>query len=552
MAVITPSTDLKLLKVPLEIDSINQLTFASKEAQYNYFNSLPKLEVDDFTYQRKDGVVRFGVNFDDVLGYNYCMYRNDEFSDKWFYAYITDVIWKSPNSTDMAIRTDVWQTWQFDLNFKPVFVEREHVNDDTIGLHTVPENIELGDFIINDMRKIPMYTTGTDESDFVVCFVATALPYNDAPWFSPAYDNVGGVFSSQYMFAVTTLGAARNIIKVYEERSSTTSEAIQNIYMIPRGCVDTSTFETWSSQSVPGGVYIYQIQQLGWTSDKLTLEEPQTLDGYLPKNNKMYTYPFSYFYIDNNAGSAVEYRWEDFPNKTSGTWGTAHPTVDYYKAIIPSTSMSGKLFFDNYKKYATSQGARTFNYGITFGKVPVCAWTTDYYTNWLTQNGINVFSNYASGVIGGAAALAGSIASGNPIATVSSLVGVGSTIANTIGELHRASTVPPQAQGDTNCGDFSFAYDKCSMNFYMMCVRNEFAKICDDYMTMYGYKVNSVKVPNIRGRRNWNHVKTVGCYIDADIPQSDLDEIKSMFDRGITFWHNPATFADYSQNNDII
>jgi hypothetical protein len=69
---------------------------------------------------------------------------------------------------------------------------------------------------------------------------------------------------------------------------------------------------------------------------------------------------------------------------------------------------------------------------------------------------------------------------------------------------------------------------------------------------MFGYKVNRVKVPNITGRRNWNYVKTIGCYIDADIPQTDLEQIKEMFDRGITLWHNPATFVDYSQNNDII
>ena len=47
-------------------------------------------------------------------------------------------------------------------------------------------------------------------------------------------------------------------------------------------------------------------------------------------------------------------------------------------------------------------------------------------------------------------------------------------------------------------------------------------------------------------------MKTNGCYIDADIPQDDLAEIKSMFDKGITLWHNASTFADYSQINDII
>ena len=59
-------------------------------------------------------------------------------------------------------------------------------------------------------------------------------------------------------------------------------------------------------------------------------------------------------------------------------------------------------------------------------------------------------------------------------------------------------------------------------------------------------------MPNITGRSNWNYVKTSRCYIQADIPQEDLQEIKNMFDNGITIWHNPATFMDYSQSNAIV
>ena len=69
---------------------------------------------------------------------------------------------------------------------------------------------------------------------------------------------------------------------------------------------------------------------------------------------------------------------------------------------------------------------------------------------------------------------------------------------------------------------------------------------------MFGYKVNTLKVPNITGRQNWNYVKTLGCNVIGDVPQSDLQEIKGMFNRGITIWHNPSTFMDYSQNNAIV
>ena len=77
-------------------------------------------------------------------------------------------------------------------------------------------------------------------------------------------------------------------------------------------------------------------------------------------------------------------------------------------------------------------------------------------------------------------------------------------------------------------------------------------KIIDDYFSMFGYKVNTVKVPNTTGRTNWNYVKTIDANIIGDIPQNDLQEIKDMFNKGVTLWHNPTTFLNYSASNTIV
>ena len=42
---------------------------------------------------------------------------------------------------------------QFDYTFKASFIEREHVSNDTIGLHTVPENLESGEYIVEDQSS---------------------------------------------------------------------------------------------------------------------------------------------------------------------------------------------------------------------------------------------------------------------------------------------------------------------------------------------------------------------------------------------------------------
>lgn len=82
-----------------------------------------------------------------------------------------------------------------------------------------------------------------------------------------------------------------------------------------------------------------------------------------------------------------------------------------------------------------------------------------------------------------------------------------------------------------------------------MSIKKEYAEIIDNYFTMYGYKVNTLKIPNLKNRPNWNYVKTIDVNIIGDIPQNHLQTIKNMFNNGVTLWHNPSTFLDYSQNN---
>ena len=129
---ITPQTDIYLLKSPLQLTNKHQLTFADSNAQFNYFFNLEKIGINDGTYQRKDGVIRYPAHIDTIQEYNYCMYRNDNYSNKWFYAFIVGMEYVNDNMTFIRLKTDVFQTWQFDLNWKQSFIEREmiNVNDD--------------------------------------------------------------------------------------------------------------------------------------------------------------------------------------------------------------------------------------------------------------------------------------------------------------------------------------------------------------------------------------------------------------------------------------
>ena len=66
---ITPQTVLRLVKVPLEIDNKNQLTFQNEISQRQYFLSLPHLEITEISYQRKDNVIYFPEHIDSIIKY---------------------------------------------------------------------------------------------------------------------------------------------------------------------------------------------------------------------------------------------------------------------------------------------------------------------------------------------------------------------------------------------------------------------------------------------------------------------------------------------------
>lgn len=126
---LTPNTNIRILKLPLEIDNKNQLTFSSLQAQYDYFLGISNyIEIDEAYYQRKDNILMWPAHIDSIIEYNYCMYQNENYSDKWFFAFITNMEYENDGTTRVYLQTDVFQTWQFDLTWKQSFIEREMIN----------------------------------------------------------------------------------------------------------------------------------------------------------------------------------------------------------------------------------------------------------------------------------------------------------------------------------------------------------------------------------------------------------------------------------------
>ena len=551
--VITPQTDLYLLKVPLEISNDNQLTFANKQAQLSYFMSLPRLDGDGkFTYQRKDGVIRFGALIDDILEYNYVIYRNTAYSDKWFYAYITRMEYSSDQVTNIYIKTDVWQTWQFDLTYKPVLIDREHQNTDVAGDNVLPEGLELGDFVVNgdtsNFANPTLFKTVVEVTQIENQGDGQSLGYtwadgndHDA---TPSLNDISRGTTPLIVSSDAQFEALRD---VYDWAGL--GDAIVNVYMIPESLLDVvytinlGAVRTGSTTVKTASAQVPATKTGTYTMTTKTITKPTSVDGYTPKNKKLLTYPYCYFNISNSSGSSLPYRYEDFSS-----------TVQFSVEGTFGASGNVKAIPVGYKNISGTENG--LDYSISGPKYPICSWKSDSYTNWLTQNAVNMNTQWTSGAISSTLSALGSGLTAGPLGLAGGMVQAGSNLISIATNQHLAKTqanlVPDQVKGNLNAGDILWAKYRSPFTYLPMSVKAQFARCIDEYFSQFGYKCNRVKLPNITGRKNWNFVKTVGCYIEADIPQDDLQEIKSMFDRGITFWHDPATFADYSQSNDIV
>lgn len=530
-----------LLSVPLENDYEHTLYFGSKESQQSYFSSKVVKSYTNFTYLRKDNLIYVPDHYDDIYNVNYVMYQNSKYNNKWFYAFVKNLRYENDECTILEIETDVMQTWMFDYQIKQSFVEREHVSDDTIGLHTIPEQLETGEYIVN---KHTQANYGGDLNGWGADRLAIVVGVTKDP---DGDKFAGGVYNNIYsglkyhIFRNTSDGIdeLNDFINSYSDDGA--NEAIITMFLVPLKLVTfrDGVHDTLVQSFYPHSRYINHPSEeddVAGINDLISMSTNK-INGYTPKNKKLMCYPYRYLLTSNNSGTDVIYNYEDFNNQK--------PVFLIEGCVTPGASVRMIPMYYKGDEY-------NHNEGVNLGKFPTLNWNTDYFTNWLTQNAVNIgvstVSNVAQ-IVGGVAAIAsgaGALAGGMMIANACI------STASSLGQVYEHSKVPPQSHGNTNNGDVITASNKNDFHFYDMTIKQEYCKAIDRYFDMYGYKVNTRKIPNKNHRENYWFTKTISVNIIGNIPQDDLVKIKNVYNKGITFWKNASQIKNYDVSNNII
>lgn len=516
-------TEFWLVNVPLDIDNAHTYYFSSKEEQFDYFTTTLYgiKHYKDLNYQRKDHKIKIPAPYDEVSKYNYVVYKNNATSsERTYYSFIKEYIYINNECTEIVIETDPIQTYLFDYVVGDSFIEREHVNDDTPGKHTQPENLETGEYVCQAYKDDEML------KEYVYILLVTeyeeTLESGSKQWIVADNSIYGGIPQGYSFLVFTDKLALSNEIRKYD---SGKVDAIVGAIILPTGIL-----KNWN-----GGKHLEFSTTP--TTYEFFVDKPTKVLNYTPKNKKLLTYPYQSLVVSNNAGTSNILYFEHFSEEKASFKVSGIPVIGGSIKCVPT----------NYKKREENEEE-----GIMCGKFPTLSWSADLFTNWCTQNAVNIALDVGSGtltaLVGGALLFTGvgtSVGAGM-------LAGGVMSVGKEIGQIYEHHFTPNSARGNLNGGDINTSNKTNTFHFLTMSIKEEYAKIIDRYFTMYGYKVSRLGKPLTNHRSRYWYTKIIDPFITGNIPHDELNKIKKAYFNGITFWRKETTFRDYTDDNLIV
>lgn len=499
---------------------------------------------DDYSFIRNTGGIKTSFTYNQCLQANYIAFQNKDHSNKWFFAFIDEVIYRGENNTEIRYTVDAWSTWYEKWTKKNCFINRQHVLNDTIGNNLIDENLNVGD-VIQEQE-----TTDSSYSNELGYWVGIMSGYTPTDGQSSGGNNYSGISILNnvisgldlFLFKITSRADLFNIVLFIARTNDDGKIAdINNMFIIPNACINESILNQHTFPYTVGSTSItcvyYTVPMSGDTqvfnpvTFNTSISKRHSFTNFTPKNNKCFVYPYNYLLVTNNQGSENIYKYEDFSGNN----------CVFENQLAVSIGISGRIVPKNYK-------GETYSYdeSLPLGKYPTCGWSGDAFTNWLTQNAVNIPTQTILGAVGSGM----QIMSGNLIGGLSSIA---SNVANLIGQFYQASLLP-NIKGGQAQGDISFSGNSMGFTFREMRVKNQFLQIIDDYFTRFGYAIKKIDNPHLTGRRNWNYIE-IGSNENigyGDVPSSYMTEINNACRKGVTIWHNHENLGDYSLDNSIV
>lgn len=562
---VIPNTEVRLLSnVPLSNSYEHTMTFTDKTAQSDYFKSKSAFTFTDFTYQRDNGSIRVPQSYDSLYNCNYVMYRNNDFSTKWFYAFITKKTYVNPNMTEIEFELDVYQTWQFDMIFNPSFVVREHTkrwnSDGSPVVNTVDEGLNYG----TEYKTVKVDRFIPYNNIFYLVIVCTERMDTNGSGVDPTVN--GSPQPLTYYVHPFKMDGTTPTVKVdgMNYGLSNINDVLKSLYKQTNAVNNIASMyvtEFFGYASMDGTTFTSDILEPVTIQDStnsfntlrakglnqygtLTQNMGDKYSGFTSVDeSKLLMYPYTVTVLTDMKGNHQEIKNEYIDDTNiqitvKGSLGTSNK-VGYY---VNNYLVDGGL------SYAGTVALEKAIINNNPNDVPVI---TDLLSAYLQGNRNSIENsknsllfNSVFGAVGNAMTrnVAGAIANaGNSYFEVSGMLAKMKDIDNT------PATISKMGSNTY----FDYGNDIKGLYIIKKEITDEYRKKLTDFFKMYGYKVNEVKIPNMTSRANYNYVQTVGANITGNIPQDDQEKIREIFNKGVTLWHGDY-IGSYSLDNQEV
>lgn len=539
-----PTSTIYLCNVPIDNTYQNQIRFKTVLEQQSYFRRKVVKSFAEYLTVRKtlpDGslqsAVKVNANIDELYNCNYMFYQNEHHSQRWFFAFITKLIYVNEATTEVVFETDVYQTWMLSCEMKMSYVVREHSATDGIGDNLVPEKFNYQDYVYTNINKSNLEDWGYLLISSNICETGESIPRGTFH---------SGIYQGLYFYYCTDAIFLNDIIESLEKKNT---DCILSIVVVPNFSVSKADINTYLSDIFPivlkGQGYVKKTDSPA--SEDIDIDFSSlafTFDGYSPTNNKLWTSPFFNLLVSNQSGKDVIYNVEDFKDRNA---------VKFSMYGDISTNPTVMLVPRDYKGID-----KHIDYAIAITNFPQCGFNNDTFKMWLSKNSFGVAAGAlsgASGLAAGAAALLSGVggpmvALGGAVSMISGITGV----LNTMNQVNSASKEANEAKVGSAHNNLLTAMKENHFVFRARMLKAEYAKTIDDFFTMYGYQTNKLKIPNVfdsnvAARPYFNYLQTVDCNIEGSIPDDDMKILKGIFNKGVTLWNPAVPVGDYAYDN---
>lgn len=564
MGYVVPNSKVQLFKgIRLDNKYMHTIYFSTPSEQDSWFSSKVFKSFNELQYRREGSTaVKVEADATELIGVSYMRFQNSRSGSKWYYAFVNMIDYVNENTAVIYYEIDVMQTWFIQNGrVEPCFVLREHTM--------------LDDYFSN-LEEEPI---GSQE--YVYDFIKDANGIN--------HDN--NAFTN-YSAIITTTGAPTTNYRdgmfvgtTYIDRECNDSGGADNvesdlIALLGSWDADTRQQEVIDMYMFPTA--FAQINSSSITPYTLNMISRGQFESYVPKNKKLYNYPFSYLYCTTHNGDANMYKWEYFPENP------VHPQTNF--KIAGTTLGGGQIMC-----YPEDYDGVTDNYeaSVIMSDFPKLAYTYDAYQAWVaaggktrlekaeaivrargitnmvasTSNALNTAVNSVNDIYGN---LAGVSDTGRPInrrlgtrisdmsSDLNAMTQAAANQTNTLINIYEAknkinyewkdAAYRPNEVVGKSVPNIMVGSRNLNFYFYHAHVIDSELRRLDDFLSCYGYATNRVKVPYLKTRAYWNFIQTRECVISGNMPASSREAIERIFNGGITFWHNGDQVGNYLQS----